>query len=205
MVNVKGWLVWVCLCVSASMAVDASAFGLGGYLMVGGGTGEVTNETWGGDVDDDIDAGLVGFGFVMDTSPKDQSFFNYRLNVGWEFVTTEEDDSGNETDLAGITVANDFGFAIVRNERFRLWAGPELRLGFYAGENDWDDDVYIFAYGLGPVIGANFGVGQKAVLSVTLGGIYSGFAGEVDDGTETWDTEGELFTYMLNASFLFDL
>jgi len=40
MVNVKGWLVWLCLFVSASMAVDARAFGLGGYLMVGGGTGE---------------------------------------------------------------------------------------------------------------------------------------------------------------------
>jgi len=87
----------------------------------------VTNETGRGDVDDDIDAGLVGFWFVLDTAPKDQSFFNYRLNVVWEFITTEEDDSGNETDLAGITVANDFGFAIIRNERFRLWAGPELR------------------------------------------------------------------------------
>jgi len=61
------------------------------------------------------------------------------------------------------------------------------------------------AYGLCPVVGANFGIGRKTVLSVTLGGIYSGFAGEVDDGTDTWDTEGELFTYMLNASFLFDL
>lgn len=92
------------------------AVGIGAFLDVSGGSGEAE---WESDYDSwDIDSNTVAGGFVLDTSPTNQSVFNYRLNVG---IASQEIEPRNDVPLesTGIYVENIFGFAFSKNENFR--------------------------------------------------------------------------------------
>lgn len=179
---------------------SALAVGLGGFLDYSTGSGEAE---WDSDIDEwDIDADTFAGGFVLDTAPTNESYFNYRLNLGIANQTLE-DDYGDELDSTGLYVENIFGFAIVQKETFRWWAGPLVRIGFYSGEIDEVDiDVDYFEFGLGGVTGLNFKAGN-VILAPSFGFRISGFAGEGESHSYSEDIEGNATTAFVNFAIMF--
>ena|SRR3990167_3691262 len=190
------------------------AIGLGPYIESGSGSGNWETMTDDFDYSTSVDTSSFGFGFVLDTSPRDSKVFNYRLNIGYEKHDIELP-VGGTIELNGLSIDNTFGFSIVRKKNIRLWLGPQIRLGYYTGNEEYSSnysaDYTLFAFGLGPVLGVNFGMGSVGVISISRGYRFLGYAGTEDytidsiyvpeDGTNDITIAGGMG--FLNASFLF--
>ena len=152
------------------------ALGLGPYVELGSGSGdwEVVDDSY--DSSTSVDISSAGFGFVLDTSPRDSKVFNYRLNVGFERHDVEFP-SGATIELDGLSVDNTFGFSVVRNRNVRFWIGPQIRLAYYTGDRG-NVDYSIAAFGIGPVLGVYFAMGPAATISLSGGIRILGYAGE---------------------------
>ncbi len=140
---------------------------------------------WDEDFEIDVDIENRGFGFVMDTAPAQDRVFNYRLNAGIEKF--EVDLEGPELSLAGVILENTFGFRVFRSPDglVRVWLGPRIRVGLYAGDIEWqyfkDDDVIAATFGVGPVLGANFNIGRHLTVAGTAGWDFAGYGVHVDE------------------------
>ena len=190
---------------------NSFAVGLGVFVDGSGGSGEAE---WDSDFDSwDIDSRAGAMGFVLDTAPTDECVFNYRLNVG--FAKHElEDDNNLELKSNGVFAENIFGFALIKQQDFRWWAGPLVRVGYYSGDTDtvWTGtntfrvDVDYAEFGIGAVTGLNFKAGN-VVLSPSIGVRYSAYAGEgeIQDnfGTFTEDIEADATNVFANFAILF--
>jgi hypothetical protein len=208
-------LVTITTLMLALSGTNSFAVGFGVFVDASNGSGEAE---WESDYDSwDIDSKTVAGGFVLDTSPTNESKFNYRLNVG--YASQKIDDENNETlDSNGLYVENIFGFSLVKKENFRLWLGPLVRIGFYSGETDTIEyggvtektEIDYAELGVGAVLGLNFKAGN-AVLSPSIGFRYCGFAGEGESTYEdAWiketyieDIEGYTTTAFANLAVLF--
>ena len=168
---------------------NSFAIGLGGFIDGSGGSGKAE---WKSDYNSwDIDSNAFAFGFVLDTAPTNEKTFNYRLNVG---LAKQEIKDKNDIKIKsyGVYAENIFGFAFIKNENFRWWAGPLVRVGYYSGETDSyrvgsttiKTDLDYAEFGVGAVTGLNFKV-KNTILSPSIGFRYSGWAGE---GTNTTNT-----------------
>ena len=179
---------------------QAQAFGFGGYVEGSKGDGEFKYEH---SSDFDVDADATGIGFVMDTNLGGKRIFNYRLNVGYEKLNLE-DDFGETLELEGLVVANTFGFAMVRNQNFRWWIGPQIRVGAYSGDLNRDSSVNydLVSFGVGGVMGFNYLTGDFCV-STTLGVLRTGYSGETDEPGPNRDVDGHTNTVFLNVAFMF--
>ncbi len=190
---------------------NAFAVGLGFYGTVQGGEGDWEEEDNGPDFEyDDGDTSRVGFGFTFDTAVLKDDVFNYRLNAGFEafdadFVAGSFSDTA---ELGGIAVDNSFGFGLLRTENVRLWAGPRVRVAIYGGEfeSNSGDDIVLFEFGVGGVIGANFKVGPTVAFAVETGVMFSGYGGGSEDRVGTgYDLTGDNSNLFLNGGVLFML
>jgi hypothetical protein len=209
------------------VATVAAGVGLGPYVDLAGGSGEMewdtagdgwadigfNTETW------DVDAGSGAIGFVLDTAPTGPSVFNYRLNVGLE-AQNFEDNYGIEMKVGGLVVENVFGFALIRKPNLRWWAGPLVRFGFYSGETDdyfylgdrTKTEADLFEFGIGVVTGVNIPVGKskKVILAPSAGVRFIGVGGEgtvtnLDTGASfDDDLSGGFTTAFINFALLFD-
>lgn len=184
------------------LSSTAFAIGMGPFLDISGGSGEVEVDDYYYDYSWDVDTSTGAIGFVLDTAPTNESTFNYRLNVGIANQVMEGD-FGDDFDSTGIYVENTFGFAFVKNDNFRWWAGPLIRLGFYSGEVDNSNiDIDYAEFGVGAVTGWNFRAGQT-ILSPSIGFRFNGFAGTWEDGYYEDDIEGNSTTAFANVALLF--
>jgi hypothetical protein len=167
-------------------------------LSSGSGDAEWDSDTSSWDIDSDSFAG----GYVFDSDPDQNKVFNYRLNLG--IVRQEiEDDFDYTMESAGIYAENIFGFAFNKNENFRWWAGPLVRLGFYSGEiKNTNVDVDYAEFGLGLASGMNFMAGNT-VISPSLGVRFSGYAGEGEDAGYSEDLEAKTTNAFFNLAVLF--
>jgi hypothetical protein len=189
-------------------AGNVYAIGLGGYIEFGSGSGEAEY-----DIEDseefDIDTGIFGFGFQLETSPLTANkLFSYRLQVGYESrdIETEMDYT---FELDGLVINNTFAFGGTVAKQVRLWGGPQIMIGFYSGETDEEflGETISFAgagFGVGAAVGANFGLGgDKVILTTTLGLTSFGFAGntELNDEDETLSGNATEFIFSLGIMF----
>jgi hypothetical protein len=165
---------------SIAMVSDVKALGLGFYGSIGGGSGEAELESDGPgntSFDFDVDNDHASFGFVLDTAVAKDTLFNYRLSLGYE-QTTSTDEWGDDLDLSGLVIDNDFGFGVVRNEKVRLWVGPEVRLSFLSGDLP-THDVTAFGFGIGPVVGLNLNLGDVAALGFKLSYLFNSYGADM--------------------------
>jgi hypothetical protein len=193
-----------------------NSFAVGVGFSFDGSSGSGDNDSHWDSVE--LDSRSAGFGFVLDTSPTNESVFNYRLNVGYGYHKLEQDD-GFDFDSNGIYIENTFGFAMVRNENFRWWAGPLVRAGYYTGDSNTQqvgpsvtlkNDVEYGEFGIGAVTGMNFKTGG-VVISPSLGFRVSGFFGNNEekrrDSTGTWSDsnnfEADATSVFANIALLF--
>jgi hypothetical protein len=192
----------LCVLVAVASLQPAHAkVGFGGYVST-----EVGSTDW--DADDPSgetvngDTGQMGFGFVLDTCPGKEHVFNYRLNVGYETFKSDLD-GGGEFKGTGFALDNTFGFAVFRNDRTRVWLGPQIKLSFYGGDDVVDK---VARFGGGAVVGANFKVGERSTISVSGGFIWSGYGltlNHVDVYEDLPDVTGTGGSFALQVAFLF--
>lgn len=196
-----------------TVADRAEALSMGPYLDISSGSGSYEWDT--SIVEFDVDTSSTAIGFALDTST-DYSYFNYRLNIGFE--GQELEDEFNDTlDLNGITFENVFGFAFVQQPGIRWWGGPLIRFGFYSGDTNTRYDALgpyrieydFFQFGFGVATGVNFKVSNTVVLAPSAGIRFIGAAGtgtEIDLITNTQyeeDITGNSTNIFLNFAVLF--
>lgn len=184
---------------------NSFAVGLGAYMEGAGGSGEAE---WDSDYDSyDIDSKTFSAGLVLDTAPTNERVFNYRLNIG--YVRQELEDEQNVTiKTNGVVAENIFGFAFIRNDNFRWWGGPLVRVGYHSGDigtvrgrdnTSVEVDFELAEFGVGGVTGLNFKAG-KVILAPSIGFRYSGYVGEGTTTVQGLGAYEEDFTaYTANA------
>lgn len=152
---------------------NVAAFGFGGDIALGSGRLKKTaSSVFGGpDTNTAFDDTRLAAGLVYDSNLGQDRLFNYRLSVHYQQMKASS--AAESFDLRGVSIDNDFGFALSRSENVRLWAGPEVKLEFIEGEfrngGNQSHSSHV-AVGLAPVVGANFQLGED--LSLTLKGGY---------------------------------
>lgn len=151
----------------------ALAFGFGADVSAGFGRLKTTDSSiFGGpDTTNSFDETRWAAGLMYDTNVRQDRLFNYRLGISYQNMKAS---SGNESiDLHGVSFDNDFGFALIRNEVMRLWAGPEVRMEYVEGKirdangRFHDNNT---AFGIAPVVGANIHLNED--FSLCLKGGY---------------------------------
>ncbi|WPD23516.1 MAG: hypothetical protein Q3M24_07370 [Candidatus Electrothrix aestuarii] len=156
-------------------ASRAEAISMGPYIDLSTGTGSLEWQYTGDEFD--IDMNTIAVGFVLDTAALSPSFFNYRLNIGFEGRELEADDNST-LDLSGIVVENIFGFSLTQTPYYRWWVGPLLHFSAHSGDSDTVYDEYGYPYeyeydfvqyGVGVVTGVNFMVNPYMTFSGSIG------------------------------------
>lgn len=187
-----------CFCVSANAA------GVGFFLEGAKGSGQWEYDDFGEEFD--VDYSTTSIGFVLDTAPTNESFFNYRLNIGISKISWE-DDFDSTLEGYGIYAENTFGFSLIKKDKFRWWFGPLIRVGVFKGEpEDYDDAEYTLGeIGVGIATGMNFKLGSALALAPSVGVRFSAYGGSVEDTyyDETEDLTGNSTIGFFNLALLF--
>ena len=119
---------------------QAGAVSMGPYVDISSGSGTVEWDISGYEFD--VDTNSVAVGFALDTAVTNQSFFNYRLNIGFEGQELEDEVNDN-LDLNRITFENIFGFALLQQPDLRWWGASLIRFGYCRGDtNTRCDGIY---------------------------------------------------------------
>ncbi|MDL1968971.1 MAG: hypothetical protein LWW97_10630 [Deltaproteobacteria bacterium] len=212
------------------------AAGIGFYLSHGIGDGaadfneDYDSDDWWNDLESSGDAKFSGYGFIFDTAVAKDEVFNYRLQIGYEDAEYDIDSVydgdlhidisdfvGNfKLDIDRFVIDNTFGFGIVRKENFRIWIGPQLRIGYMSGDGtmtlidgtklnlDFDDGLVL---GLAPVIGVNFNFINNLTIGVDLGYRFNFFVGSVDKTYYRLFDSGYFYgnddTFFINFAFIY--
>ncbi|MCW5214134.1 hypothetical protein VU13_02240 [Desulfobulbus sp. US5] len=154
---------------------QAGAVSMGPYVDISSGSGTFEWDISGYEFD--VDTNSVAVGFALDTAVTNQSFFNYRLNIGFE-GQEHEDEENLTLELDGVSFENIFGFALVPGPYFRWWVGPLVRFGFSSGETDthfmpdgtpYKNEFEFVQIGFGVATGINFKVGYNVTLASSIG------------------------------------
>jgi hypothetical protein len=193
------------------------AAGLGFYAEGSGGSGTFTYDTWDEENEEsfDMDVSAAGAGFLVDTNPYGGKTFSYRLGLGYERLTWTDDGGAGtgDVDLDAIVMNNGFNFAVARGKRFRVWLGPQLRLGYFSGETDQDmsrggrqgekQTAWAAGIGLGIGVGGQVLLSNSFGLGLEVGARYMGYAGRTELYDESDDFTARHASGYLNLSFLF--
>lgn len=209
----------------------AHASGIGFYLSRGIGNTDFNEEyddDWWYDLESSGDAKFFGCGFILDTAVAKDKVFNYRLQIGYEDVEYDLDSVYNEDlninisasvsnfelNIDRLVLDNTFGFGIVRIPNFRLWVGPQLRIGYMSGDGTYDIhgtkrnlDFDGLVLGIAPVIGANFNFINNLTIGVDLGYRYNFFVGSLDKTGSGYFDSGNFYgnddTFFINFAFIY--
>ncbi|MBT7410262.1 MAG: hypothetical protein HN826_11215 [Methylococcales bacterium] len=201
---------------------NAHAFGVGVYTHFGSESEDGTQDQT--DINGDItstqafssDNDLKGFGFIFDTTLAKDKLLNYRLTVGFE---NSERNNSTLNGFKGLNMSHTLGFGLIRKEKLRIWAGPEIFFSYYSsfdGDTTADtsssltvgnvtgtftpDNVSIFGYGVGLKAGVNLNIGSHITLSATTGFRTGKYSGEIKDVVKLTNTTTNLSTFITTSA-----
>ncbi len=167
---------------------DVSALGIGIYRTFSSSGSATIDTEWNsynyrynyGDYysteeDAEADTSVESLGFVYDNNLARDTLSNTRINIGWTSTEYEAEEYGkSKMDLSGLSMDATFGFGFIRNQRVRIWAGPQLR--FFTMSGDFESKEFAdrkidsgFGIGAGGVLGANIHFGSSLSLCLELG------------------------------------
>lgn len=132
------------------------AMGIGYFYATGSGDSITRIE---GSPDTRGNIHMSGNGLFLDTNLGKDATFNYRL----EFGVGEYGDRDDPYD--GFVMIHDFGFSIFRNERSRIWLGPEVMLNS-VDDPDAAESPKLFGFGMGLAAGANLNFASNFSLAL---------------------------------------
>lgn len=193
----------VAICFTAGSAL---ASGMGPFLQgnSGGLTWKFDNSATGSE---DVDASVlgVGAGFSFDTNCARDELVNYRINIGLEYAALDFEKTSEDDATAGLFFDNYIGFGVLRNEKLRLWVGPEVRLGFIKGIGDaYTDKLFGTTFGVGPAAGLNLHLSRELDLALTTGIRFDMTTGSWEDqsgSTESFDGSGTVVHFTVSLLF----
>ena len=193
----------------------AYATGMGLYFSAGLGESEF-DEEWSGNIWADLntkgDSNTFGGGLVFDTAVAKNKLFNYRLNIGYEKLEYKADSIFNDTANTDITdstqdyqlyfhrvvLDNTFGFGVVRNKNWRLWIGPQIRLGYQWGNGNMlteplamELELDGFLYGIAPVVGANIHIAKAVSIGFDSGYRFNFSQGNLKKSFSSFNEAGD--------------
>jgi len=160
-------------------ATTAQGVGYGAYFEYARGIGQIDLPTVTvpfNEASFDRDSNLYGVGFALDTNVAGDKLFNYRMNIGYEYTSSEILGAGPNTSNGtsnGLNLNNMFGFGVYRGQRARVWLGPSLRLSadFLSGAFPGNDSVDL-GVGGGLALGVNLHTGDVGSAALTFGYQY---------------------------------
>jgi hypothetical protein len=204
----------VFLLISLIWLPRAGAVGLGFYFGGGGGTADWEYEyksssgrKYTGSYD--TEPRRAGLGMVFDTAVAEDTLINYRLNFGYERWFDEGEEKMHDFEGDSVVLRNALGFGALRNEKLRVWLGPQLSFSYVSGnpEDDEKFDISLYGVGFGPVLGVNLHFGDSLSLAMTFGGRYTRYwgDGEYKNGYSRpdYDFDVDEFVAFFNLSLLF--
>jgi hypothetical protein len=86
---------------------------------------------------------------------------------------------------------------MMRNNAYRFWLGPELRIAFL-GESSDNYDTSLFGVGLGPAIGIDFHTDSNVSMGIKAGYIMMSYDGIAQD-----NLYGNDIDYRVNEDLMF--
>lgn len=190
---------------------DAFAIGLGFNLSAGGGgsdweTSSSYYSSSSAQTTFSSSDSRSGLGIIFDTNVSRSRLFNYRLNIGYENIKSDIE-GGGVYEMDGWYATHDFGFAIIRNKKMRLWIGPELRFSNASGGLDTNKEVKVklTTFAIGAAAGANFHIGENKTFSLKLGALsMEGWGRVKNNGTgDEMDLDNDGGYVYINASIIF--
>jgi len=158
------------LAVSSLLApILLQAVGVGVYVPVS--LLEQDVSTYANDVDRTVTyEPSVGIGLLFDTTVARNNLVNYRVNFEYMYRKVSNDTAlSTKVPAAWRTnLVHTVGFAFVRNENIRVWAGPRINLALNRVINDYNQKVTSFEYGIAPAIGFNYHASDLISLGVDM-------------------------------------
>jgi hypothetical protein len=116
------------------LATGAMAFGIGGYMTVGGGNTSHDYDKWEhfatGQMKQSSDL-VIGGGLVMDSNLANNRIFNWRMKIGGDQLWLDRE---KEMKMSRMRMDHTFGFGVVRTKIIRFWFGPRI-----GGNYSWGD------------------------------------------------------------------
>lgn len=112
----------------------------------------------------------TGAALILDSGPLENERLNLRLSIGYERADLDarETDKTESFDCFNTDIA--LGIGMVSFSRFKLWLGPDLRLGLARGSGpDFTDDVLARVVGFGAQAGADYSPCEDLRLAVSVG------------------------------------
>ncbi|HWR96840.1 MAG TPA: hypothetical protein VN317_00305, partial [Candidatus Methanoperedens sp.] len=181
------------------------AMSIGVYAGAGDGAADFDNSDGDGFIRTH-DTRHTGGGVVFDASTPRHPL-GYRLSLGWERIVNDPAGAEPGLTMQGLVVDQDLTVNLLNSPgQLRLWAGPELRLGFLKGSPDGvpGGDQDFLAIGIGPVLGLDIDVGPALLVSWKLGYLVTSYSGDrgstFDSRDDTTLSEGHAFA---NIALLF--
>ena len=122
----------------------------------------------------------TGYGIMYDTNVGRDHIFNYRLTI--EQAVYDSNDDPYEA----ITLINDFGFSLFRDERMRFWMGPEITIALL---NDTGSDASpnLFGFGMGIATGLNLNMSENFTLALKAAFISQTMSGRMSVSGSRYD------------------
>jgi hypothetical protein len=169
------------------MPAVSSAMGIGYFYATGTGDSITRID---GSPDAESSLHFNGNGLVLDTSVGRDETFNYRLAL----AAGRYGDKNRPYDA--LVMIHDFGFSPARNQRARLWLGPEVMLNFI-DDKDSAESPKLFGFGMGLAVGANINITKRLSLMLKTALISQTLSGHMNLGGARTDltTEDE-FSYL---------
>jgi hypothetical protein len=142
----------------------------------------------------------IGLGLLFDTNVSKDRLFNYRLNLGLDYISINNNKRSktetyyqaynipaelNDRNCIGFHANNSFGFGLYRTESYRIWVGPQVGFGFYYDDKDKSNITkspfwnYFFMAGIAS--GINMHIAESYSLAIDCGFRYTLNVGGNDD------------------------
>jgi hypothetical protein len=112
----------------------------------------------------------IGVALVIESYPARDESFNTRLSFNLEKANLNSDEFIGSESLNCFNTDIALGVGLVTLPAFRIWLGPELRLGLANGSgDDFTKDTFARVVGFGALLGTNIHLGDNLDISLAAG------------------------------------
>jgi hypothetical protein len=112
----------------------------------------------------------IGGALVIESVPARDESLNTRLSFSLEKATLNSGEFIGSESLNCFNADIALGIGLITLPAFRVWIGPELRLGMANGSgDDFTKDVFARVVGFGALVGTNIHLGDNLDISLAAG------------------------------------
>jgi hypothetical protein len=170
MSNMKSLIYYIVVIAALAFSVPARAIGLGLNMRDTAASGPMDPKALFSTPIEFMVQRLIGTDLTLDTALAEDRLFNYRLNIECATAVADAVPTLNAYYRVNrFTWANTFGFALLRSNAIRIWAGPQISLCYEFKSTDKSVSDAMLFNRLGPVIGININTSNDVTVSLETG------------------------------------